>query len=272
MVLHPENVQRSDCRIVNTEQPRETGFPQPWPTHFLRAKSRSFPTCQGAKRQLSLVIPCSRNRARMRSASVVSSWRSRLNVSRILLIWDRRVALFEERASSLACLSSSISESTLSSFLIRSRISLCISVSSVSVSCRCSRTTCLSTSDFRSSILVSFTRLFANSSLTLTFLFEPSKLSSDLGDPRGVDWLIINCRQGGLNLFCATTCAVGYAGEFLEFDVFKVAREGFICLLECFHSGATQTFPRCPRCATGGSQRSPQCICTTRLVPRGQCW
>ena len=56
-------------------------------------------------------------------------------------------------------------------------------------------------------------------------LFETSKLSSDLGDPRGVDWLIINRRQGGLNLFCATTCAVGYAEKVLEFDVFKVARE-----------------------------------------------
>ena len=111
-----------------------------------------------------IVIPCSRNRVRMRSASVVSSWRSRLNVSRILLIWDRRVALFVERASILACLSSSMSESTLSSFLIRSWISLFISVSSVSVSFGCSRARCLSTSDFRSSILVSFARLFANSS------------------------------------------------------------------------------------------------------------
>ena len=46
-------------------------------------------------------------------------------------------------------------------------------------------------------------------------LFEPRKLSFDLGDSRGVDWLIINRRQGGLNLFCATTCAVGYAGEIL---------------------------------------------------------
>ena len=33
-------------------------------------------------------------------------------------------------------------------------------------------------------------------------LSEPSQLSSDLGDPPGVDWLIINRRQGGLNLFC----------------------------------------------------------------------
>ena len=59
-------------------------------------------------------------------------------------------------------------------------------------------------------------------------LFEPSQLSSDLVDPHGVDWLIINrC----LN-FCALTCAVCYAGEVHEFDVIKVAREGFICPLE----------------------------------------
>ena len=89
-------------------------------------------------------------------------------------------------------------------------------------------------------------------------IFEPSKLSSDLGDPRGVDWLIISRRQGGLNLFCATTCVVGYAGVVLEFDVFKVAREGFICLLGGFHSDLTQTLPRCPRCVIGEFQRSPQ--------------
>ena len=64
--------------------------------------------------------------------------------------------------------------------------------------------------------------------------FEPSKLSSDLGDPGGVDWLIINRRQGGLNLFCATTCAVGYAEEVLEFDVFKVAREGLSACWSAF--------------------------------------
>ena len=63
------------------------------------------------------------------------------------------------------------------------------------------------------------------------------------------------------------TTGTGYAGEVLEFDVFKVAREGFICLLECFHSGATQTSPRCPRCVTGESQRSPQCICTRTSRP-----
>ena len=81
-------------------------------------------------------------------------------------------------------------------------------------------------------------------------LFEPSQLFSGPGGPHGVDWLIINRRQGALKLFSALTCAVGYGGEVLEFDVIKVALEGFIRLLECFHSGATQTFPR----VTGESQ------------------
>ena len=58
-----------------------------------------------------MVIPCSRNRVRMRSASVVSSWRIRLNVSRIRETLDRRAALLIERASSLDCLSSSMLES-----------------------------------------------------------------------------------------------------------------------------------------------------------------
>ena len=60
-----------------------------------------------------------------------------------------------------------------------------------------------------------------------------------LGDPHDVDWLIINRPQGALYLFCSLTCAVGYVGEVLEFDVIKVAREGFIRLLECLYSGAT---------------------------------
>ena len=98
-------------------------------------------------------------------------------------------------------------------------------------------------------------------------LSEPSQLSSGLGDPYGVDLLIINRRQGGLNLFCALTCAVAYAGKVLEYDVINVAREGFICLLERFRSGTTQSLPR----VTGESQRSPQCICTTHFVPPGQC-
>ena len=207
-----------------------------------------------------MVIPCSRNRVRMRSASVVSSWRSRLNVSRILLIWEQRVALFVERASSLACLSSSMSESTLSSFLIRSRISLFISVSSVRqfsvLPGEVSFDLGFSVVDTRQLCQV-VCQLISHSRHCL---FEPSQLSSGLGDPHGVDWLIINRR---LNLFCALTCAVGYAGEVLEFDVIKVARKGFIRLLECFHSGATQTFPR----VTSESQRSPQCICTTHPDP-----
>ena len=44
-------------------------------------------------------------------------------------------------------------------------------------------------------------------------LLEPCQLSSGLDDPHGADWLTISRRQGGLNLFCALTCAVGYAGE-----------------------------------------------------------
>ena len=47
-----------------------------------------------AVRMLTIVIPCSRKSVQMRSASVVSSWRSHLMVSRIRLIWDRRAALF----------------------------------------------------------------------------------------------------------------------------------------------------------------------------------
>ena len=82
-----------------------------------------------------------------------------------------------KKGSSLACLSSSMSDSTLSTFLIRSRISLFISVSSVSVSFRCSWARCLSPSDFRSSVLVSFARLFANSSLTPVIAF-PSPAST----------------------------------------------------------------------------------------------
>ena len=38
-----------------------------------------------------------------------------------------------------------------------------------------------------------------------------------------------------------------------RFWCYQVAREGYICLLECFHSGANQTFPR----VASESQRSP---------------
>ena len=140
-----------------------------------------------------------------------------MHLARILLICDRRVSLFVERASSLACLSSSMSESTLSSFLIRS-FALGFSVVDTRQLCQ---VVCQ---------LISHSR---------HCLFEPSLLSSGLGDPHGVDWLIINRRQGALNLFCSLTCAVGLAGEVLEFDVIKVARKGFIRLLECLYSGAT---------------------------------
>ena len=120
-----------------------------------------------AVRMLSTIIPCSRKRVRIHSASVLSSWRSRLMVSRILLVCDRRAALFVERASSLACLSSSMSESLPLNFSIRSRISCWISVSSFSVSFRRSLAKCFSTSDFRSLMALSFARLLASSSLDL---------------------------------------------------------------------------------------------------------
>ena len=130
-------------------------------------RTRVLITMPIAVRMLAIVIPWSRKRVRIRSASVLSSWRSRLMVSRILLLCDRRAALFVERASSLACLSSSMSESTPLSFLIRSRISCWISVSAVSVSFRRSLAKCFSTSDFRSSMALSFARLLASSSLDL---------------------------------------------------------------------------------------------------------
>ena len=86
------------------------------------ARTRVLIAMPIAVRMLAIVIPCSRKRVRILSANVLSSWRSRLMVSRILFICDRRAALFVERASSLACLSSSMSESSPLSFFIRSRM------------------------------------------------------------------------------------------------------------------------------------------------------
>ena len=180
-----------------------------------------------------MVNPCSRKRVRMRSASVLSSWRSRLNVSRILLIWDRRVALFVERASSLAYLSSSMSEIALSSFLILSRISLCISVSSVSVSFfmlpgEVSFDLGFSVVDTRQ-----LCQVVRHTSLTpvIAFSSPASSLLAWVTHTVSIAMAIINRR---LNLFCAWTCAVGYAVEVPEFDVVKVAREGFISSWSAF--------------------------------------
>ena len=120
-----------------------------------------------AVRMLTIVIPCSRKSVRIRSASVSSSWRSRLMVSRTRFTWDRRAAVFVQMASNLACLSSSMSESSPLSLLIRSRISSWILVSVVSVSFRRFRAKWFSTADFRSSTSDSFARLFTSSSLIL---------------------------------------------------------------------------------------------------------
>ena len=156
---------------------------------------------------------------------MLSSWRSRLNVSRILFIWDRRVALFVERASSLACLSSKLDvrEYTLELSDSVSNLSLHFSVA-------CFRRFSMLPGEvsFDLGFLVVDTRQLCQVVCQLIShsrhcLFEPSQLSSSLGDPGGVDWLIINRRQVGLNLFCALTCAVGYAGDVLEFDVIKIA-------------------------------------------------
>ena len=74
---------------------------EPSPAHFphppVSVSTRVVIAMPTAVRINAIVILCSPNRVRMCSASVVFSWRSRLNVSRILLIWDRRVALFMER-------------------------------------------------------------------------------------------------------------------------------------------------------------------------------
>ena len=97
-------------------------------------------------------------------------------------------------------------------------------------------------------------------------LFEPSQLSSGLGDPHSVDWLIINRRQGGLNLFGALTCAVGYAGVCSSSMLSRLlGRVSSACW-----SAFTAELPR-PFTVTSESHRSPQCICITHPVPRGQC-
>ena len=208
--------------------------------------------CQAAEvRMDAIVTPCFRNRVRMRSTSIVSSWRIRLNVSRILLIWDRRAALFAERASSLDSLSIFMSESSRSKFL--DSISYLL-LNFVSVSFLCSWAQCFSTSDSRSSNLDSFARLFTISSLipVITFFNPASSLALGGGrwDPRDVKRLIINwCQRfglffihGGLSLFCATKSAADYAREVMEFDVLNIASattKGFVCLSECSLSSAT---------------------------------
>ena len=187
-----------------------------------------------------------------------------LNVSRILLIWDRKIAL---REGFEPCLSFKLDVREYTLELSDSVSNLSLRFNGV-----CFRQFLMLPGEvsFDLGFLVVDTRqqlcqvvcqLIYHSRYCL---FEPSQLSTGLGDPHRVDWLIINRR---LNLFCALTCAVGYAEEVLEFDVIKVAREGFICLLECFHSGATQTFLH----VISESQRSPQCICTTNPVHRSLC-
>ena len=131
------------------------------------ARTRVLIAMPIAVRMLAMVMPCSWKSVWIHSASVLSSWRSRLMVSQILLNWVRRAAMFGEKALSLACISSSRSERSPSSFFIRSGISYWISGSSVSVSFLRSLAMCFLTSDLRSLTSDSFAWLLASSSLAL---------------------------------------------------------------------------------------------------------
>ena len=72
---------------------------------LVRARTRVEIAIPIAVRMLTSVTPCSPKRVRRRSASVVPSWRIRLMVSHIRLIWERRASLFAAAASSRADLS-----------------------------------------------------------------------------------------------------------------------------------------------------------------------
>ena len=203
---------------------QQWGAPPP-----VTARTRVLIAMPIAVRMLAIVIPCSRKRVRIHSASVLSSCRSHLMVSRILLICDWRAALFMERASSLACLSSSMSESLPLSFPIRSRISCWISMSSVSVSFWRSLAKCFSTLDFRwlcqvVSELISCSR---------HGLPHSGKLSRDQGYPRSAHWQIPDSLQDGFDISCCLNDVLGHAGEVLQLNGFNVFREGFLCILEC---------------------------------------
>ena len=109
------------CFVIHSTPPLSDGFgagdgvpPAPPVT----ARTRVLIAMPIAVRMLAMVMPCLRTSVRIHSANILSSWRSRLMISRILLNWVRRAALFAERASSLACISSSRSERSHSSFFI----------------------------------------------------------------------------------------------------------------------------------------------------------
>ena len=103
-LIHSLTPPLSDCFGAGDGVP-----PAPPP---VTARTRVLIAMPIAVRMLAIAIPCLRKRVRIHTANVLSSWRSRPMVSRILLICDRRAALIVERASSLACLSSSMSESS----------------------------------------------------------------------------------------------------------------------------------------------------------------
>ena len=116
---------------------------------------------------LTSVAPCSRKRVRRRSASVVSSWRIRLMVSRIWLVWKRRASLFAAAASSRADLSTSRSRR-------RSAI-WCLLNSSMSPA----SSFCLSKAMWSSS-WVSFARLLVSSPLMVCRALSSPRISHRL--------------------------------------------------------------------------------------------
>ena len=118
----------------------------------VRASTRVLMMNPRAVRMLASVTPCSRKRVRMRSASVVSSFRTQLIVSLIRLISERRASRLAAAASRREALSSLIE--ALSSFSLRRRSAILHPISSstsplssASSSFCCSLVICLSTTD-----------------------------------------------------------------------------------------------------------------------------
>ena len=214
-------------------------------------------------KMLAIVIPCSRKRVRIRSASVLSSWRSRLTVSRILMIWDRRDALFVEGFEPRLPFKLDVGELALQLFHFVSNLFLNFGVVRFG-----------QFSAFPGQVLfrlrISGRRCWrARPSLSS---WPPSSQPDlcGLGDPGHVNLRIINGLQCGFDVFYALTCGISHAGEVLQLDGFNVFREGFLCTLECLH-GLSAEPPRYPRSIISEPQRSPQCICAASPVSSGQC-
>ena len=142
-------------------------------------------------------------------------------------------------------------------------------MSSVLVSFRHSLAKCFSTSDFRSSMALSFARLLASSSLDLVMAPQTPASSLLVWATQATSIMIINGLQCGFDVFYALTCGISRAGEVLQLDGLNVFREGFLCTLECLHDLSAEP-PRCPRSIIREPQRSSHCICATSPVSSGQ--